>query len=231
MTQLTNQIKVQLIDVMGDQRSIVRAARVSTKGKDSANSNADLGLLGYLYREGHGVPFESTVMQFYIEAPIFVTRQILKHRISSINEESGRYKELEGKFYVPGPSRKVKQVGKTGHYNFVADAGLNSKARAWISLASRVSWFSYRTMIRAGISKEVARMVLPVNLYSSLYLTINLRSALNFVALRVDWGADAVKPSKPQAEIEEVALQIGAAIANQYPDVWEAFMASGCQAV
>ena len=104
-------MKVDLIDFMGGDDRVVQAARVSTKGSASREDTAGTGgLIRYLMREGHHVPFEHSVFTFYIEAPIFVTRQILKHRISSISETSGRYRELEGQFYVPADERPLVQV-------------------------------------------------------------------------------------------------------------------------
>jgi thymidylate synthase (FAD) len=249
-------MSVELIDHMGGEQRIVDAAQVSTKGaytgpskvpgfkgwlqrsshtggwKMALKPKANPGLVGWLYRERHASPFEHCIMTFRIEAPIFVTREILRHRISSFNEESGRYRVLRGVFYSPNGSRKLKQIGKVGNYNFVEG---NVWHRILTAVSTRVSpvvsWWAYRAMIRAGVAREVARMVLPVSLYSSLYYTANLRSILNFLSLRVDWGEDAAVRSHPQAEIQEVGQKIALAVALKYPTVWENFVQNGYQSV
>lgn len=212
-------VRVELIDSMGGDNRAVQAARVSTKGSESyEDTTGSTGLINYLMREHHEVPFEHTVFTFYVEAPIFVTRQLLKHRITSISEESGRYRELKGVFYAPPPERPVKQVGKTGDYMFVEDDQLNTKARDLIQEASGWAFRYYDLMIEAGVSKEAARMVLPVNLYSTMYLTINARSLMNVLALRTsDTG------SHPQYEIEMVAREMEKLWAEHSPATYASF--------
>jgi len=229
--EFTSDITVELIDLMGSEASIVRAARVSTLGSD-AHAEERVGLLAYLYNSGHASPFEHCVMTFRVEAPIFVTREMLRHRISSFNEESGRYRELGGKFYLPQFSRPIVQVGKVGKYDFtLGDPLQQAMVSRSIRESSRHSWGQYRNMLDAGIAREVARMVLPVNTYSTIYYTANLRSILNFLSLRVDWGEGAVHRSKPQHEIELVALRIAALMADNFPTVWDLFRKNGYQSV
>lgn len=228
MTEVTfrSDVTAELVQWMGDEQTIVQTARVSTLGTESAASE-NKGLVKFLYREGHGTPFESNVATFRFEVPVFVSRQIVKHRISSINEESGRYKELEPVFYVPDASRKLGQEGKTGQYNMVF---LNTNgqilARHIMEEASRLSWDSYESLLHYGVSKEAARMVLPVNIYSTMYMTANLRSWLNFVMLRTPESG-----SHPQHEIAMLAYQVAEAIKARVPDVWEAFVEKGYKAV
>lgn len=227
-------VTVELIDSMGNEESIVRAARVSTKGAESKGATANAGLIRYLYREKHGVPFESCVFTLYIEMPIVASRQTLKHRLSSINEESGRYKELEGVFYLPRDERKLVQIGKTGDYNFVpANPRQVEIFREMLTNTAETSWYNYQAAIhQLGIAKEAARFLLPTSiLYSSMYFTANLRSVLNFLSLRKDWGPDAKHQSKPQDEIELVAEQIAAIVEEKFPTVWEMFVKSGYEAV
>lgn len=229
--EFSSDVKVDLIDHMGSEASIVMAARVSTLGSEAAPEES-AGLLRYLYNNGHASPFEHCVMTFRVEAPIFVTREMLRHRLSSFNEESGRYRELEGKFYVPGANRPVVQVGKVGNYDFEAGTPEQRlEARIVIDDSSRVAWHNYQDMLQAGIAREVARMVLPVNTYSTIYYTANLRSILNFLSLRVDWGEDATYRSKPQHEIELVALEIAAHVQLMYPTVFDLFRKNGYVAV
>ena len=203
---------------MGDEQSIVRAARVSTLGANAELEEAK-GLVKFLMREGHGTPFEAPVLTFRLEVPVFVSRQIVKHRISSINEESGRYKELEPWFYVPDDTRKVKQVGKTGAYEFVEDLELNDFAFGQIVKASRSAWANYGHMLERGVAKEVARMVLPVNIYSTMYVTMNLRGWLNFVKLRTSYFG-----SHPQHEVELVGREVMGELYRQFPNVMDQFM-------
>jgi thymidylate synthase (FAD) len=250
-------MSVELIDSMGEETRIVEAAQVSTKGAFRSEKEPSPGfrnwlrrtlhtggwhmptnktnaprLVSWLYRERHASPFEHCYMTFRIEAPIFVTREILRHRLSNFNEESGRYRVLKGVFYTPNRDRKLTQIGKVGNYEF--ETGTTFQRRlTWLStrLAPRVSWVAYRAMIKAGVSREVARMVLPVSLYSSMYYTANLRSILNFLSLRVDWQDLAYTRSHPQAEIQEVGEKIALAVAAKYPTVWKSFMENGCRAV
>ena len=221
-------MSVELIDSMGDELRIVEAAQVSTGKKPKQNP----GLVKWLYRERHASPFEHCLMTFRIEAPIFITREILRHRISSFNEESGRYRVLRGVFYSPSADRNLQQIGKVGNYQFER----GSVGQMWLvglstKLSPAVSWLFYRAMIRCGVAREVARMVLPVSLYSSMYYTANLRSILNFLSLRVDWGNDAAVRSHPQHEIELVARQMAAHVKSRFPSVWESFQQNGYQSV
>ena len=219
MSEVTfrSDVTVELVDSMGDEQSIVRAARVSTLGKKAAKKEAE-GLIRWLIKRGHGTPIEAPELAFRFEVPIFVSRQIVKHRISTINEESGRYRELEPVFYVPGSDRPVEQIGKTGDYVFVDSAPKNRHARRIIKYVSRICWWGYDTMLKFRISKEVARMILPVNTYSTLYVKMNLRSWLNFIYLRTQrYGSHA------QEEIAYVAEQVRDVIAEKFPTVLDQF--------
>jgi thymidylate synthase (FAD) len=229
---LRSDATVELVDFMGTEENIVRAARVSTKGAESRGTAANTGLVKYLYREGHGTPFESCVLQMYLEFPVFTSRQVVKHRLSSINEESGRYKEMEGVFYVVPEDRPLVQVGKTGAYEFEAGRPDQREAVDWVQKnMAQALWENYYKLKHIGICNEVARMYLPFALYSSMYFTANLRSVLNFISLRKDWGEEAVHRSKAQWEIALVADQMAEIVKEKYPTVWECFVASGYQAV
>jgi thymidylate synthase (FAD) len=229
--EFTSEVNVDLIDHMGDETSIVRAARVSTLGSKAEAEEAK-GLLAYLYNNKHASPLEHCVLTFRVEAPIFVTREILRHRISSFNEESGRYRELAGRFYMPDEYRPLVQVGKVGNYDFVPGTEQQQEdVHIAIEESCRVAWKEYQYMLEQGIAREVARMVLPVNTYSTIYYTANLRSILNFLSLRVDWGEDAAIQSKPQHEIELVAIQIAFHVQRLYPTVFDLFRKNGFQAV
>ena len=207
---LRSDMKVELIDFMGGDGRVVQAARTSTLGAAASEEKESEGLINFLLRERHDVPVEHSVFTFRIEAPIFVTRQILKHRITSISEESARYRKLDGVFYIPDADRPLAQEGKTGDYNMVPllEARANY-ANSLMESATLDAWVAYQALLEIGVAKEAARMVLPVNVYSSMYLTINARSLMNFLSKRNEHHA--------QFEIREVAKQMEDVFAKQMP--------------
>lgn len=215
-------VTVDLVDAMASDDIIVKAARVSTGAGD--NKDRDAGLINYLMRDRHGSPFEHAVFTFRIEAPIFVFREFMRHRMASYNEESGRYKELEPVFYVPGGKRNLIQVGKPGAYEFTpgTEAQHDLVVESIIS-ASKESYSRYESMLAAGIAREVARVVLPVNIYSSMYVTMNARSLMNFLSLRTK-DDDSAFPSFPQREIEMVAEKMEAIFSGWMPATHASFI-------
>lgn len=216
---------VELIQHMGSDDSVVMAARVST-GAES-NEKRDAGLINYLMRDRHGSPFEHAVFTFRVEAPIFVFREFMRHRIASYNEESGRYKELAPVFYVPGDDRKLIQVGKPGAYTFEdGDYSQVKNTQAMTRLASERSYELYQKMLNDGIAREVARVVLPVNIYSSMYVTMNARALMNFLSLRTAREGTHF-PSFPQREIEMVAEMMENLWAKKMPITYETFNKNG----
>ena len=163
--------------------AVVLAARVSTGAKLGYAPVRNAGLINYLMRDRHGSPFEHNAFTFYIEAPIFVFREFMRHRIASYNEESGRYKQLEPVFYIPGLDRALVQEGKPGAYTFVQGTGDQmTEARAASVGSATYAYQRYEKMLEAGVAREVARMVLPVSIYSSMYVTMNARSLMNFIS-------------------------------------------------
>lgn len=221
---------VELVSVSASDESVVRAARVSTRGSESGavDPQKDAGLIRYLMRDRHGSPFEHNQFVFLVEAPIFVMREMMRHRIgTSFNEESGRYRELRPVFYVPGTERKLVQQGKPGHYTFTAGTEAQHRiATSEMKQSYREAYNSYQYMLEDGIAKEVARSVLPVGLYSSAYVTMNARSLMNFLSLRVE-DEGAMFPSHPQREIEMVAEHMEQHFATAMPITHEAFIKNG----
>lgn len=216
---------VELIDSMGGDHSVVRSARVSS-GSVSVSSEKDEGLINYLMRDRHGSPFEHAVFTFRIEAPIFVFREFQRHRMASYNEESGRYKELEPVFYTPPEERSMVQVGKPGAYTF--ERGTDQQHwKAGYELVRNASeaYESYTAMLEKGIAREVARMVLPLNIYSSMYVTMNARSLMNFLSLRSE--EQGTYPSFPQAEIAWVARDMELIFSEKMPHTHMAFVKNG----
>ncbi len=223
---------VELVRASASDADVVFAARVSTRGESSledvgADASRSTGLINYLMRDRHGSPFEHTSMTFYVQAPIFVFREFMRHRIASYNEESGRYREMRPVFYVPGPDRKLRQEGKPGRYVFVDGTPEQSVlVREQTEAACRTSYAAYRSMLDAGVAREVARIVLPLTLYSSMYVTMNARALMNFLSLRTQ-REDSTFPSYPQREIEMVAEQMEVEWARLMPLTHAAFEAGG----
>lgn len=231
--QFRSDVTVDLIRCEASDADVVWAARVSTAGEMSRESiNEDAarseGLIRYLMRFRHGTPFEHNSMTMFISAPIFVFREFHRHRIGwSYNEESGRYRELAPVFYVPNEHRPLVQVGKTGHYTFEPGTPQQYElVRAETEAACRASYVAYQSMLKAGVAREVARGVLPVSTYSSMYATCNARSLMAFLSLRVN-DADAKFPSYPQREIEMVAGKMEAEFAKLMPLTYKAFIDNG----
>ncbi len=225
-------VTVELVKASASDSDVIWAARVSTAGENSLDEiNQDpsrsAGLINYLARERHGTPFEHTSMTFFISAPIFVFREFMRHRIASYNEESGRYRELNPVFYIPSPERKLVQIGKTGAYTFID----GSKEQFDISVAAMketyiLAYANYKKMLDVGVAREVARAVLPVGLYSSMYVTMNARALMNFLSLRTS-RAGSHFPSYPQREIEMVAEKMEAHFEQLMPITYGAFQKSG----
>lgn len=225
-------VEVELVKSSASDSDVVFAARVSTKGEQSlddvdADASRSTGLINYLMRDRHGSPFEHTSFTFFVRAPIFVWREHMRHRITSYNEESGRYRELEPVFYVPGPERNLVQEGKPGAYTFVPGtpeqhALVDEQVRA----SCLQSYQAYQAMLTAGVAREVARIVLPVTIYSSAYVTMNARALMNFLSLRTKREGSHF-PSFPQREIEMVAEKYEDEFARLMPLTYEAFQANG----
>jgi len=223
---------VELIKHAASDADVIWAARVSTKGEQTLaeideDPERSAGLINFLMRDRHGTPFEHSSMTFYVSAPIFVFREFMRHRTFSYNEESGRYRRLDPVFYVPGADRKLIQSGKPGAYVF-SDGSVeqHSMVAQTVEAACRQSYAAYLEMLEAGVAREVARTVLPVGLYSSMYATCNARALMNFLSLRVR-HPESTYPSFPQREIEMVAEQMEAHWARLMPLTHAAFERNG----
>jgi thymidylate synthase (FAD) len=218
--RFTSQMTVQCIDSMGGDDSICRAARVSLRGVDSLQTDESYGLIRHLMRNKHGSPFEHGTLQFLIEAPIFVWREFMRHRIGfSYNEESARWKQLEPKFYLPGVERPAAQEGKPGEYRLARDPDLMIKARSAMQSNATDAYCVYESLLAQGVAREVARQVLPVSIFSSAYVTCNPRSLMSFLELR----------AAPTAlhEIRKVAEQMEQQFQMRYPLTHRAWVEAG----
>ena len=230
--EFTDRLTARLVDWNASDESVVASARVSTQGVRSEQylatpADESRGLIGFLMRNRHGTPFEHNYFTFLVEGPIAVFREWHRHRIGwSYNEESGRYKQLRPKFYLPPQWRPLTQVGKPGAYEFTAGDEhqydlLSTEIRATCAFAYR----SYEAMLEKGIAREVARGVLPVYTYSSMYATCNARSLMAFLNLRTNYPAEeALFPSKPMWEIAQCADQMETQFAELMPITHEAFV-------
>jgi len=205
-------MSVELVKSSASDADVIWAARVSTAGDKSLE---DVG------------SFEHTSMTFFISAPIFVFREFMRHRIASYNEESGRYRELKPVFYVPSKERKLVQIGKAGSYTFIdGNAEQYEITVKAIKETCKLAYANYQKMLDAGVAREVARAVLPVTLYSSMYVTMNARALMNFLSLRTAREGSHF-PSYPQREIEMVAEKMEAEFAKLMPITYGAFEKSG----
>jgi thymidylate synthase (FAD) len=225
-------MSVELVKSSASDADVIWAARVSTAGDKSledvgSDASKSEGLINYLARERHGSPFEHTSMTFFISAPIFVFREFMRHRIASYNEESGRYRELKPVFYIPSKERKLVQIGKAGAYTFVDGTPEQYEITVKsIKETCVLAYENYQKMLDAGVAREVARAVLPVTLYSSMYVTMNARALMNFLSLRTAREGSHF-PSYPQREIEMVAEKMEAEFAKLMPITYGAFQKSG----
>jgi thymidylate synthase (FAD) len=225
---LESQFDAELAQHAGSDEFICQAARVSTLGVDALDSSESAGLLNFLMRNRHGSPFEHGFMSFRVTAPIFVWREFMRHRIGfSYNEESGRYKILEGRFYVPPPERALIQVGKPGHYEFIQGSDMDyDLTHDSLYLVYQHAWENYNRMLEKGIAKEVARICLPVATYSTAFVSCNPRSLMSFLSLRTKSDL-AAYPSFPQWEISQVAAHMEVQFSQLYPLTYAAFNTHG----
>lgn len=188
---------VRYIDHMGDDTRIVEAARVSY-GASSKGEEADRKLLRYLFTHRHTSPFEQGIIAFNIKMPIFVMRQLVRHRTFRLNEFSGRYSEMPDQFYIPTQWRVQDEKNKQG------SLPPNAEESKWhqtnndlLRLAYKDAYLYYRTLITRGVAKEMARMILPVGIYTEIYMNVDLHNLMHFFYLRTD--------SHAQKEIRDFA--------------------------
>ncbi|SHH37793.1 FAD-dependent thymidylate synthase [Thermosipho atlanticus] len=205
---------VRLVDLMGNDFSAVKAARVSY-GKGLKTPEKDKNLIFYLMEHRHETPFEHIVFTFHVKSPIFVARQWFRHRIGSFNEASLRYTELKDEFYLPNHIRindtKDKQKGV-----IIQNDELKNKALELIQDSLENSYNVYQQLLSMGIAREMARIVLPMSSYTQFYWTVNARSLMNFLNLRAD--------SHAQWEIQQYALAIAKIFQEKCPWTYEAFI-------
>ena len=222
---LRSDIKVEHVDHMGSDESIARAAWISTENEPKLHDEGRIpGLINYLMAHRHGSPFEHATVTFRVEAPIMVFREWHRHRIQSFNEQSGRYTPFLPHFYAPPAERRLVNSGTSARPKF---EGENDESQAewfhWLLDESyRHAWDSYQQAIDTGVANEMARLVLPVAPYSSMYATGNLRAWLHFISLRTS-EPNAHWQGHPQWEIVQAAKAIEEKLTELFPVIMAAF--------
>lgn len=219
---------VRVIDYMGDDSAIVQAARVSY-GKGTKSVQGDRGLIRYLVRNRHTTPLEMCEIKFHVKLPIFVARQWIRHRTSSVNEYSARYSILDKEFYLPKPEHlacqsKTNKQGRSGELT-------PEQSEEVLELLRRDAVNSYDTYEKLlndsgdgtpidessyQLSRELARMNLTLNYYTQWYWKVDLHNLFNFLSLRMD--------SHAQYEIRVYADIISSIVSSWVPNAHEAFM-------
>ena len=207
---------VRLVDYMGGDESIVQAARVSY-GKGTKTVNEDRGLIRYLMRHSHTTPFEMVELKFHVKLPIFVARQWIRHRTANVNEYSGRYSVMKDEFYVPDQSSIHYQSkrNKQGRASEEVPAALRQKVLEILTKTQRETYAEYEQMLDEDIARELARVHLPLSLYTEWYWKIDLHNLFHFLKLRLDAHA--------QYEIRVYAEAMGEITQKVAPMAWEAF--------
>ncbi len=204
---------VRVVDYMGNDNAIVQSARVSY-GDGTTTKRSDAGLIRYLMRHSHTTPFEMCEIKFHIRAPMFVARQWLRHRTANVNEYSARYSILKDKFYIPKDIELQSETNKQGRSGCVSDKKKEEIINIFREKSSEC-YKIYEEMLEDGVSREIARMILPVNVYTEWYWKIDLHNLLHFVLLRAD--------SHAQYEIREYATVILNLIKKWVPETYNAF--------
>src|SRR3954470_4404208 len=206
---------VRVIDYMGDDAAVVQAARVSY-GKGTKKVSEDKGLIHYLMRHRHSTPFEMCEIKFHVKLPIFVARQWIRHRTANVNEYSARYSVVQDRFYRPSADnvRKQSATNRQGGTE-IADDMTAKEFLTWLEKVE-ANYSEYEKFIEKGVSRELARIALPVSVYTEWYWKIDLHNLMHFLSLRMDPHA--------QQEIRDFAGAMFALIQPIVPIAAEAFL-------
>jgi len=197
-TQVLDHGFVRVIDYMGDDSAIVQAARVSY-GKGTKQITNDRGLIRYLLRHRHTTPFEMCEIKFHVKLPVFVARQWIRHRTANVNEYSARYSILDREFYIPAPEQLAAQsVANRQGRGEVLQGDEAARVLAMLRDDAAQCYDHYEEMLnedddgnprdpdRPGLARELARMNLPLNIYTQWYWKVDLHNLLHFLSLRAD---------------------------------------------
>ena len=178
---------VRLVDYLGGDQRIVQAARVSY-GEGTKSYRQDAGLIDYLLRNEHTSPFEQVVLTFHTKMPVFVARQWVRHRTARLNEISGRYSVMKDEFYVPAAEDVSLQStdNKQGRSAVELPADQSAAIREQLRAGQADAYSAYTRLLDDGIARELARINLPVSLYTEWYWQIDLHNLFRFLKLRMD---------------------------------------------
>lgn len=192
---------VRLVDYMGGDARIVQAARVSY-GAGTKTVREDAGLIDYLLRNQHTSPFEQVVLTFHIKLPIFVARQWVRHRTARLNEISGRYSVMQNEFYLPAEQDVALQStnNKQGRSTEAVSQEFVDGTRTTLSKGQEDAYAAYTKLVDSGLARELARINLPLSLYTEIYWQCDLHNLMHFLKLRLDGHA--------QKEIRDYAAVI-----------------------
>ena len=219
---------IRVIDYMGDDSSIVQAARVSY-GKGTKKVSTDSGLIKYLMRHWHSTPFEMCEIKYHVKLPIFIARQWIRHRTANVNEYSARYSILDKEFYLPSPEHLAaqSQSNRQGRGDIIEGDQAKEVLDLIKSDAER-TYKNYEQMLnerydgsiidekKSGLARELARMNLTLNTYTQWYWKTDLLNLMNFLRLRADDHA--------QYEIRTYADKMLDTLKKWVPITYEAFM-------
>jgi thymidylate synthase (FAD) len=206
---------VVLVDYMGNDAAIVQAARVSY-GPGTKTVRTDRGLIRYLMRHRHTTPFEMVEFKFLVRLPIYVARQMVRHRTTSINEVSYRYTVVPDEFDLPplDDIRRQSSRNRQGRGEPLPP-GVSERFRSELDRVSQDAYRVYTEALGAGVARETARLVLPLAYYTEWYWKINLHNLMHFLSLRLDPHA--------QEEIRRYAAEMGTIARVVCPVAYEAF--------
>jgi thymidylate synthase (FAD) len=206
---------VRLIDYMGNDDAIVQAARVSY-GEGTKKLQEDRGLIRYLMRHQHTTPFEMVEFKFHVKLPIFVARQWIRHRSANVNEYSGRYSIMKEEFYVP-PDEDIQKQSKSNKQGRAGELPEELRHRfiEYLQQSQKDAYGRYSEFIGEGLARELARINLPLSLYTEWYWKIDLHNLFHFLHLRTDRHA--------QKEIRDYAVIMADMVRTVCPLAYEAF--------
>lgn len=213
---------VELVDYMPSgiidpERRIVEAARTST-GSERMNTKlevGDKGLIKFLWQNEHMTPFEMCVVQLLVKCPIFVARQWMRHRTGSFNEFSGRYSKMKDEFYEPEQVRVQHKIHKQmSDPDAIVDEDVSADFYTYLEQSESL-YEKYEDLSKRGVAKELARIALPMSIYTQFMWTVNLRNLMHFLKLRM--AEDA------QLEIRDFANAIYRLIKPIFPNTCDAF--------
>ena len=178
---------VRLVDYFGGDQRIVQSARVSY-GEGTKSVSQDGALIDYLLRHQHTSPFEQVVMTFHVKMPIFVARQWVRHRTGRMNEVSGRYSIMKDEFYVPAEDKVAPQSkdNKQGRATEAFDKDTADKIISQLEAGQKEAYENYSELIDSGLAREIARINLPLSLYTEFYWEMDLHNLFHFLKLRLD---------------------------------------------